>query len=70
MNWKGRIAVVMVAVGISAGVFDSAVGSLVPAPVGIALLVLGVGLVWRYTPGFWKIVLTSLIGGFVAGLLI
>jgi len=70
VNWMGRIAALMVAVGISSTVFDSSVATLVPAPVGVASLVVGVALAWRYTPEFWKIVLTALVGGFVAGLLI
>jgi hypothetical protein len=64
-KWLARLAPLGLVVAANVAMFD-----LVSPTVGIPLVLVTLGVAWRYTPGFWRLVLGGLIGGVVAGLLI
>jgi MFS family permease len=62
-----RVALVVAVLAMGGGVF------LTPAlggPWFVALAATGLGIGWRYVPGFWRTILAGLVGGLVAGLVI
>lgn len=65
MTWKGRAAALAVLVAVNLEV-SGVLGSAIALP----LLVVAIAAAWRYTAGFWRIVVSGLVGGALAGLLI
>lgn len=65
MTWQGRLSAFGVVVALLLAMEDM----LSPA-IALPLLVLTVGLAWRFTDGFWKTVAFGVVGGAIAGILI
>lgn len=65
MTWQGRLAALAVAVGVLVNIED-----LVVPQIGLTLLLVAVGLAWRYTDGFWRTVAFGIVGGALAGVVI
>lgn len=64
MSWKRAVAGVGFLVSIEIALAEFL------GPIGVGLVLAAALIAWRYIPRFWVTVLTGLIGGFVAGLLI
>lgn len=64
-TWSGRVAPAGLVAAVNLAAFD-----LVPPTVGLPLILLAFVVAWRYTPGFWRLVLGGLVGGLIAGVLI
>jgi len=65
MSWTAKAAAVAVVALASLGINDT-----VPGDVALLLLLLALAVAWRSVRGFWRIVVSGLVGGAVAGLLI
>lgn len=65
MSWKGKLAAIAVLAASYIGTYD-----VLMAELGVLLLLVAAVAAWRYVDGFWRIVISGLVGGAVAGLLV
>lgn len=65
MDWRAKVASAVVLAGSYVAMGDIVIGDL-----GLVIVLVAAVAAWRYVDGFWRIVVSGLVGGAVAGLLI